>query len=77
LATCRLGVQMYYRKNSGQVFLENFLRENCGSGEEKPANWPFLADFHGVMLLSVLESQATGLLAYRLEKPRFCRNFAA
>jgi hypothetical protein len=68
---------MYYGKNSGQVFVEKKLRENCSRRGYKRANKPFLADFHGVMLLRAVESQATGLLADRLEKPRFCRNFAA
>ncbi len=68
---------MYYGKNSGLVFIEKFLRENCGGGGEKPSKLPFLADFHGVMPLGAIESQVTGPLADRLEKPRFCRNFAA
>jgi hypothetical protein len=68
---------MYYRKYSRQGFVEKKLRENCDGRAEKAVKSPFVADFHGVKAPSAVETHAARRNRRGLEKPCFCRNFAA
>ena len=57
--------------------MKKFSEKNSGAKVNKAFQLPLWPDFHGLMSFLVLYSQQATFAKMGLEKPRFCRNFAA